>query len=334
MKKVFFVYEPTTDPYGGVNSFNRALRKAMRRMPELGFEPAQAISQANLVFLSAASRGPGYSGRDRHIASWQLRNLVNGRFLFDPRGAFSHSGTNTLPLVHRLDGLTARYGRPEGETYDDLQKELNRLAARTVFQSQFCLDSFRNGAAGPQDTIILNGVDGDLFPTRPRHSSSSVLKLISASWSDNPAKGHNASALLSELPGVHMTFMGRWPETLDKKNVHIIPPQRQEVMSSYYHQADGFVHMASNDPSPNVVTEALATGLPVLYLDSGGTREIIRGTQFGVPIQKIALSDLQAGVNILTSRLNDLQEVVMAHRQNFLIEHSYHQYAAAFRSLV
>jgi glycosyltransferase involved in cell wall biosynthesis len=38
---------------------------------------------------------------------------------------------------------------------------------------------------------------------------------------------------------------------------------------------DVFLHLAQNDPCPNVVLEALASGLPILYSDSGGTPELV-----------------------------------------------------------
>lgn len=50
-----------------------------------------------------------------------------------------------------------------------------------------------------------------------------------------------------------------------------------------YRKADAYVMTKHNDPCPNTVLEALSTGLPVLYSDSGGVPELV-GTEAGVPL--------------------------------------------------
>jgi len=330
MKKVYFVYETTTEPYGGINSFNLALQRAMVADMDQGFAPSIKPWESDLIFLSAASRGPTPSGRDRKIYPWQLQNLQSGLGLYDPRGFFSPH--NTRPMVHRLDGLTARYGRQDGKPYDHLQIALNRLARRTIFQSQFCLDSFRGSTgAGPGDHIIPNGVDGQLFPFKKRSAPGIRIHLMAASWSSNPHKGHAACALLSTLPGVTMTFFGRWPATLHRELVDIKPPLPQAEMARAYSFADAYVHMAQNDPAPNVVTEALATGLPVLYYHSGGTGEIVKGERYGIGVANTQKETLAGGLERLRQRWQECAKAIEAERQTFLIANTYRHYAEVFR---
>lgn len=59
-------------------------------------------------------------------------------------------------------------------------------------------------------------------------------------------------------------------------------PYSQEQAPSVYHKADAYVLTTHNDNCPNTVLEALSTGLPVLYSDSGGVPELV-GTEAGVP---------------------------------------------------
>ena len=42
-----------------------------------------------------------------------------------------------------------------------------------------------------------------------------------------------------------------------------------------YQAADAYLMMKYNDPCPNTVLEALASGLPVLYSASGGVPELV-----------------------------------------------------------
>lgn len=57
----------------------------------------------------------------------------------------------------------------------------------------------------------------------------------------------------------------------------------QEQAPEIYRGADAYVMTKHNDPCPNTVLEALASGLPVLYSDSGGVPELV-GTEAGVAL--------------------------------------------------
>jgi glycosyltransferase involved in cell wall biosynthesis len=332
MKNVYFVYEPTAQPYGGVNSFNRALMNEMSARPDAGFERVLDWRQADLIFLSAASRGPDAAGRDRTLRPWQLNNLLSQRAFYHPFG-FLRRGQNILPMIHRLDGLTMRYGRIDGAGYDDLQIELNRCAKRTVFQSRFCLESFRGSSALATDTVISNGADGTLFQGSQKLPLNDTLKFIACNWSSNPSKGHAGYAALSELPFVDVTYIGQWPKSIPLKNVKHLQAMAHQELVRYYQGADAFVHLASYDPAPNVVMEALATGLPVLYLDSGGTAEIV-GNLYGVGIPNLERDSLQKGTDLLRSHIKDLQQSVAEDRDQFLMSTAYKHYVGVFQSIV
>jgi len=331
MKKVYFIYETTSAPYGGVNSFNLALRKAFEKHPEEGFLLVTKPAEADILFLSAASRGPDKKNRDRTLLPWQLENMQHNRFLYDPRG-FWHSSSGK-PVVHRLDGLTSRYGRKSGGgAYDQLQIRLNQNTSQTIFQSQYCKTVFRSESMQSDDHVIPNGVDGDLFPWK-KHSFSSdrPLRLIAVSWSSNPKKGHAACAAISELPGLEMFFSGRWPDSIPRKNVRLIEPRSVREMAAVYHQADAFVHLAELDNAANVIVEALATGMPVLYLDSGGNAEMARGAPFSIGISDTQPRSLEEGIRALKNQYNQLVEAIQKERHLFLIDQTCREYAAVFR---
>jgi glycosyltransferase involved in cell wall biosynthesis len=110
------------------------------------------------------------------------------------------------------------------------------------------------------------------------------LKILSASWSSSLYKGFNAIADFSENTDVECVHVGRWNENVDKKNVKLINPLIREDMALAYKDADIFLHAAQNDPCPNVVIEALSSGLPVIYHNSGGTTELAEGYGFPLPI--------------------------------------------------
>ena len=56
----------------------------------------------------------------------------------------------------------------------------------------------------------------------------------------------------------------------------------QEQAPMIYQAADAYIMTKHNDPCPNTVLEALACGLPVLYSDTGGVRELVGDAGIGL----------------------------------------------------
>lgn len=72
-----------------------------------------------------------------------------------------------------------------------------------------------------------------------------------------------------------------------KECVEIIGPYSQNEAAALYRTADILLHTQYNDACPRVVVEAMASGLPVVYSDSGGVGELV-GTDagIGIPVPK------------------------------------------------
>jgi glycosyltransferase involved in cell wall biosynthesis len=65
--------------------------------------------------------------------------------------------------------------------------------------------------------------------------------------------------------------------------VHAVGPYTQREAPEIYRRAHLLLHTKVNDPCPNVVLEALASGLPVVYPSSGGVPELV-GDDAGVGV--------------------------------------------------
>ncbi len=63
---------------------------------------------------------------------------------------------------------------------------------------------------------------------------------------------------------------------LDIENAVVLSgAYRQEDAPTVYRRADAYVMTKHNDPCPNTVLEAMASGLPVLYSNTGGVPELV-----------------------------------------------------------
>lgn len=232
-------------------------------------------------------------------------------------------------IILRLDGTRKVYaGRDDGMYF--VQRQCIRLADRIIFQSRFCVETFKDVPFDSRScTIIHNGVDQKIFllPLGIRKLSTPI-KIVSASWSSNPMKGHQVIASFSELSDVEVTYVGNWPSGIDRKYVTIIPPQHQTELAKIFLKHHIFLFPSRNDACPNIVLEALSCGLPLLYENSGGTPEI--ASAYGMALTGNPTDDLMS----ITDRYRELQEAIWRDRETFSIARAASSYSEAFRAAV
>ncbi len=183
---------------------------------------------------------------------------------------------------------------------------------------------------GDNYEIIFNGVDQNIFNTEGKEFyKGGRVKIFSTSWSDNIMKGFQAIADCSELDNTECVFAGRWCDEVDPKNVKVIPPVKQKELADLYKEADIFLHPAKNDPCPNVVLEAMSSGLPVIFHNSGGTPEI--AGEYGVPLSKDNGRDsLREAVGNIIGRYDHYREKLLRDKAEFSIATAAEKYLKAF----
>ena len=109
------------------------------------------------------------------------------------------------------------------------------------------------------------------------------VRVCNACWSLNNKKGTwKIPKLAKENPDVTFVLCGRYPEVPNLPNViyfgHLNYPDLASVMRS----CDIFLNLSENDPCPNVVLQGIASGLPILYKNSGGVPELVG--ECGLPV--------------------------------------------------
>jgi len=84
-------------------------------------------------------------------------------------------------------------------------------------------------------------------------------------------------------------------------NVKLLGWVSREELARLYGRAQGFVHIGEEDFGITMV-EALAAGTPVVALNAGGARDIVRDGLDGVLIQRPELDELRQAVRTLADR--------------------------------
>ncbi len=326
MKKirVYIYYTITHKPWGGGNSFLKALKHYINHKQNDLFEIVEDIhDDYDIFFMNGGHKNQGVYIDLQEISTIK-RKISWLSFL-----------KNHKKIVYRLDGARYKYNKTRSEM-DDLQFQATQFADHIIFQSQECVESFvALGYKDHKHSIIYNGVNQTIFNTKEKYfwDGKSALKIFSANWSANIHKGYPAIAAFSEHSEVASYFVGNWHQETPSKNVNVLPPVPQEELANYYKNCDVFLHAAQNDPCPNVVLEALSCGLPVLYHNSGGTKEI--AAPYGLPLpDEITPESIHAVLQEMRSRYHEFKTAILRDMEKFSIEVVGEQYLEVFKKVV
>lgn len=321
---IYIHYEICNQPWGGINSFFKSLREYITEYHSQDITLVDSFKKCDIFLMGAGSLGQG-----KLIDYQMIRSLIEKR-----NNIFNKVLKNNFKLVHRLDGLRSIYNNFYDPT-DDLQIRLAMLADNIIFQSDFSLDNFKRfGYKKNNYTIIYNGVNQRIFNSHnKKFYKDGKLKILSVNWSCNPRKGYKVIADFSENPQVESCFVGNWNNEIDKKNVKVIPPLQREELVKYYKEADIFLHAAENDPCPNVVLEAMSCGLPIIYHNSGGTREI--ASEYGIALpQEINNETINNTIVMVKKEYNYYLEKLLQDKKNFSINTAAEKYLSYFKLIL
>lgn len=182
-----------------------------------------------------------------------------------------------LRVLHRIDGSARNYGRdPVGDTYQHL---LNHLADVTVFQSRYGrrITHLENPIIPLDGPIVYNPVDPELFsPEGERLPLEGKVRIAHVTFSTNPRKGTASICRVASLnPDLDFFLIGRYEALPALKNLHMLGHLTWDRLPAALRSCHYFAIFSENETCPNVVLEAMASGLPILYLDSGGVSELV-----------------------------------------------------------
>ena len=189
-------------------------------------------------------------------------------------------------IVQRIDGAAQDYGRLDDA--DQRQRAINKLADLTIFQSRYCRHSTREKFPviihdGP---VIHNPVDIDCFrPDGSRREFPEAVRVACVAWSTVPKKGAlSLYEVARRNPDVGFVMCGRYPNAPNHPNIHCLGVLDRHQLAEALRSCNFLLTFSESEACPNHVLEALASGLPVLYGDSGAMSEVIGDCGFPTTI--------------------------------------------------
>jgi glycosyltransferase involved in cell wall biosynthesis len=213
-----------------------------------------------------------------------------------------------VPIVLNQNGVFYKAWFPDGwERENERMAGPHGAASHVFYQSEFCracAQKFLGARSGPSE-ILYNGVDIERFTPAETHVAARPFTFL-VTGMINRATAHRLKSSVEGLAaarkggldcalkvagGVDEAVMSEIRAEIDRLGiadyVSFSGPYRHADAPAVYRSADAYLMTKHNDPCPNAVLEALASGLPVLYSASGGVPELVGDDAgIGLPVEQ------------------------------------------------
>ncbi|MBO6782666.1 MAG: glycosyltransferase family 4 protein [Alphaproteobacteria bacterium] len=224
-----------------------------------------------------------------------LYSLSNTPYL--PRPALARLKARGVGIVHNQNGVfyPGWYGG-DWKAQNARMADAYQLADHVFWQSAFCrdcADEFLGARDGPGE-VLFNAVDVTVFSPAPEPATGSrPFRFLLT----GKIEGHLAYRLEDTIAGLAAARSGGLDGELVvggvldeaaraaaadaadrhgvRDRVRLAGPYTQADAPALYRSADAYVMTKHADPCPNTVIEAMACGLPVAYVASGGVPELV-----------------------------------------------------------
>lgn len=221
-------------------------------------------------------------------------------------------------VVHRINECDERKNTNFVNQY---LIEANIIADGTVFVSTWLKNLFLNqGLSNKQTHIILSGADKNIFnkDLNSKWDKDSKIKLVTHHWGANWNKGFEIYKFLDEILSkkeykekIEFIYIGNLPKKFKFKNSIHIEPTSGNTLSNEIKKNHIYLTASINEPSGNHHIEGAQCGLPLLYLESGGTPEYAKG--YGVSFEP---NNFEEKLNYLIDNYDTYYEKVKLYPNN------------------
>ena len=299
--RVYMNFREIKGPYGGANSFLRALRRSFER------RNLKVVNDVNGPFDIAL-----------------LNALTDGIDL----EFVQQLAKRNIPIVHRkvgyrVSGSPDMRRRVNGVVWGDkLQIDFTPHIQHSIFQSTYSRNVFLDSGFHGEYSVIHNGVDEDMFNLytsgilnigkKPRTfwTPGRPMKIIISSWSRDYNKGFEEYAEIDrQLKGVkdiQVSLVGRLPDDLRFGNIRVHRPRAHARLAALLKRHHVLLQLARFETCSNALIEGINCGLPVIYLDSGANKEIAE--DYGVQYRGdffAAIEEIRAQYGLLIKQIQD-----------------------------
>ncbi len=212
-----------------------------------------------------------------------------------------------------------------------------KKADYVLYQSSFCKrasEKFLGKRSGPGE-ILYNAVDTKKFHPFKKLSNRDFTFLITGNIRKN--NNYRISSVLFALKGIideyknininininiagyieDKNYFRKIINELNlENNVNFLGKYSQDNAAEIYRTADAYITMSYNDNCPSAVIEAMSSGLPILFSESGGIPELVtKECGIGISVtenwNKVIIpkvEDIQIGMHQIIEKRNEMSK--------------------------
>ena len=268
-------FKETVFMSGGANSFLSSLRKHLKGQ---GITLQNQIDDKfDLIFLNALTNG------------LNLKNSYDNYGKLESRLFIVKLATELAELIKCVPLQMAVF------MVTDCRLLFLPISITRFFRANTVAMCFFQGFYG-DFSVIHNGVDKSIFNDRSTKqvslATNPIIKLLfgdetqplvlgALTWSKDLNKGFEDylkfDEALTNCSNVEIRFLGRKPHNIKFKNINVYRPRYKKGVAKFLKRCNGFIQMARFETCSNALIEAISCGLPIIYVDSGSSRELVEG---------------------------------------------------------
>ena len=220
---------------------------------------------------------------------------------------------NKTIVVHRLNECDERKNT---NFVNDYLIEANKVSDQSIFVSEWLKMLFTNqGIQSEKNTVIYGGANSTIFNQnnfKPWQGEGKI-KIVTHHWGANWNKGFDAYNYLDKLmereewkDKIEFLYIGNMPKDFNFKNTKVIEPLSGLDLAHEIKKNHIYITGSINEPSGNHHIEGAQCGLPILYINSGGTPEYCKnfGLEFNLSNFEEKLSNLIENYNEYQNKMN------------------------------
>lgn len=271
-------------PWGGGNLFVKNLKNYLESR---GINVILDLydSDIDLIILTDP-RKSSYSSTYGHKDIMNYLNYINEKAL----------------VIHRFNECDER---KDTKGVNQFMIEANVCSDKNIFVSNWLEDIYKRcGLIDKENQIIMTGADKEIFNDIDFHSwdGKSKFKIVTHHWGANANKGIDAYKTLDLLLENHnfkrefeFTFIGNLPKNIILKNTEVLKPMNNLEIASYLRNCHIYLTGSINEPAGMHHIEGALSGLPILYVESGGITEYCKnyGIQYTVDNLEEKLAEIK-----------------------------------------
>tara|TARA_B100000575_G_scaffold293232_1_gene303954 strand:+ start:650 stop:1699 length:1050 start_codon:yes stop_codon:yes gene_type:complete len=259
-------------PWGGGNAFARNLSSFLI---ESGHEVVYSLVDKDIdIILLTEPRKLSETSSFNHKDIDEYLSVIN----------------NNSIVFHRINECDQRKGTNYINEY--LIKS-NSVADVTIFVSRWLENLYiEDGISKKNLHTIMAGANKTFFNPKNFNSwnEKDKLKIVTHHWGTNKNKGYEVYKYIDQLISVEpwkdiieFTYIGNLPKNYKFDNSNVVEPLYGVELGNELKKNHLYITGSLFEPSGNHHIEAAQCGLPILYIQSGGTSEYCES--FGIPYQ-------------------------------------------------